>query len=226
MLEVTGEGGGERAGVERIEPGQPAEALHPADLADGRLVVFVGIADEGDAEDRHAARAQRLDREQAVVDRAEPGARDQHGRQRPAREQIGEQQVARHRHQHAAGTLDHQRAVDFGRREACGIDRHAVQLGRAVRRERLGQAIGLGQHVGDAQRGDAVGVGAVVEAGLDRLPVMRAQRRGERCGEDGLADAGVGAGDDDPGEGWAGEGGAGHARASSPVARPRQVATT
>ena len=48
--------------------------------------------------------AQRLQRHQAVIDRPQPRARDDHHRICPAREEIGVEHLPRDRHQRAAGT--------------------------------------------------------------------------------------------------------------------------
>lgn len=133
-----------------------------------------------------------------MVDRAERGARDQYRRRLPAREQVGEQQRSRDRDHQPARALDHERAVDRGQGQAGRIDLDPVQLGGAVRRERLGQAIGFRENAADAEAAHRVAVGFIaVEAGLDWLPIGRVQGGGEGRGKDGLADAGVGAGDDD-----------------------------
>jgi hypothetical protein len=79
-----------------------------------------------------------------VVDRPQPRPRHQYHRRVPAREQVGEQQVAGDGHQHAAGPLDHQRPL--GRKgEPVGVDDDAVDLGGTVRGTGGGEPIGFGE---------------------------------------------------------------------------------
>ena len=69
------------AGREIVDEGEGGE---DGDAAMGGDVVGVfrhGWPDQDDTQDRNAARAQRLDREQRMVDRAERAARHQNDRQ-------------------------------------------------------------------------------------------------------------------------------------------------
>src|SRR5258708_38514942 len=69
-----------------------------------------------------------------------------------------------------------------------------------MRRGRCPQAIALGQDtIGRETRQPphGFGIGFLRKPRLDRLPVIAIERAGKRGGEHGLADAGIGAGDDD-----------------------------
>ena len=75
------------------------------------LAVLDPLPDEGDTQDRYAARPQGFDRQEAVIDGAEARAGDQHDRLVPAGEDIGEQHGSRDRDEHAARTFHDERIV-------------------------------------------------------------------------------------------------------------------
>src|SRR3546814_3582407 len=74
------------------------------------------FADEGNTEHRHAARAQGLDREQAMVDRAEFGSCADNRWRAPSCHHIGEEKIFRQRDERAARAFDDQRPIN-GRSE-------------------------------------------------------------------------------------------------------------
>src|SRR3546814_9463506 len=70
------------------------------------------FADEGNTEHRHAARAQGLDREQAMVDRAEFGSCADNRWRAPSCHHIGEEKIFRQRDERAARAFDDQRSEE------------------------------------------------------------------------------------------------------------------
>ncbi len=113
---MGGEGRGQIVPGQRIDDRQAAEAADAAELRNDRFAVGDRVAEEGDTVDGDIARAQSLDRQQAVVDRAERGARADDDRDLPAREQVGIEQGARDRDERAARAFDDQRAPGGVRR--------------------------------------------------------------------------------------------------------------
>ena len=160
---------GERASAsvsrrQRIERGRRPSRLHAADRAMVASLSAFASPTKATPEDRHAARAQSLDRQQAVVDRAERRCArpaSPAGAQRANRSANSRSRVDRH--QHAARAFDHQRRRRS--RAASGAPGSIVTPSISAARcgeQRRGQAIGFGQdalarHAGSAATRLAVG---------------------------------------------------------------------
>ena len=112
-----------------------------------RILSGVIVADEQDAVQRHAAGAQGFDRQQGVIDSAEASVRAHSTTGRaPDLEQIDLQIIGRgDRHHQPAGAFDDQPAVDLRQGQVIEIDRHAIELGRTVRRQGRAKDIGFRQ---------------------------------------------------------------------------------
>ncbi len=74
QADILGESSLQDGGIQRVEAREAAEAWHLGELWDDPLILLMGIADEGNARQRHAPAAQCFNAEQTVVDRAERGA--------------------------------------------------------------------------------------------------------------------------------------------------------
>ena len=160
--------------------------------------------------------ARRLDREQRVVDRAEPGACGDHQRQPELDREVADEVARRERDEQAADALADQHVGVAGRARACAselarLDRLAGQLGRAGGARPAGRTVSGATSAGRLARVAAAassswsrghspaGSSSPVTTGLNaatRSPA-RGQRRADRRGDDGLADTGVGAGDEE-----------------------------
>jgi hypothetical protein len=176
-----------------------AEHAATGKLHDRAHVIGIIVADENEAMKRHAPTVERLDREERVVDRPKGGPRAQDQRQAPVREYVDLQLAPGDRHQQPAGTLDDQHSIGRRHGQRLRLDLDTIQLGGAMRRERLGQNKTLGQKtvVGQLRRRlHVLPIGALGSAGLDRLPVQRIKSQHEHRRNCGLADARVGAGND------------------------------
>ncbi|KAG5719830.1 hypothetical protein E4T56_gene17836, partial [Termitomyces sp. T112] len=187
---------------ERVKPGQMAQTAQArigAKEAHAFLLRRARIADKGQTGDGTAARAQRLDRHQRVIDRAQPRAGSHHHGKTPCGKLFGIKARCGQRHQGPARALNHQRSIALGQGQASGIDLHPVQRGGPMRAGGRDQAIGLGmdQRAGDQTR-DGLAVGFLLQPRLHRFPVARAKTRHQTSGQHRLADAGVGARDDQP----------------------------
>src|SRR5687768_15304802 len=119
--------------------------------------------------DWDVARAERLDREQAVVDRAERGAGADDDGDLPLREEVGVEGRARDGDERAARAFDDQVAGGWGERFVVYVN--VVNFGGEMRRGGGDEAVGFGadRHAGEA--GDDFAVGFLFEARLDRFPV-------------------------------------------------------
>ena len=134
------------SGVSGSSVRQAAEHGHAPKGPDDALVVGVRISDERDAEQRDRPAAQCLDRQERVIDGAEPRACAQHHRGAPAGEDIDQERTPRERHQQSARALDHEEAVRGGQGKRVRVDFDAVDLGGEVRRGGRPQPPSLRQH--------------------------------------------------------------------------------
>src|SRR3546814_10897984 len=71
--------------IELLQHRQSTQRRHTRQFRDYPLVLVMRFADEGNTEHRHSARAQGLDREQAMVDRAAFGSCAEHRWRAPSR---------------------------------------------------------------------------------------------------------------------------------------------
>ena len=157
-------------------------------------------------------------RQSRVVDAAQPQADHQDHRQaQQARNRAGIEPVGQ-RHHPAADAFDDddvraRRELRECRRDHCGIDAHAgigrgeVRRDRGFERIRIARRV-IGLRIAGVDQGQCVLVaqafGRLRAAAGDRFHAAGAQPRGaqrvqQRAGNVGLADAGVGAGDEDAG---------------------------
>ena len=74
--------------------GKPAEMLDAAEGRDRAFGIDDLVADESDAEDRDGAALQGFDRQQRVIDRAEPGRSAEDDRKLPLGDEVDLQQLA------------------------------------------------------------------------------------------------------------------------------------
>src|SRR3546814_17550914 len=79
--------------MERLQHRQSTQRRHTRQFRDYPLVLVMRFADEGNTEHRHAARAQGLDREQALVERAEFGSCAANRWRAPSCYHIGEETI-------------------------------------------------------------------------------------------------------------------------------------
>jgi hypothetical protein len=202
QVELGGEGGGQRARVERRRDAAGGRAASPADPGDGRLAVgstaspMKAMPRIGTPRARSASIDNRLwlivpsvVRATSTTGRPQRANRSANSRSRVIGTSTPPAPSTTSGHRHRAAP-------------AARVDRHAVDLGRAMRRAGRGQPIGLGQDVHGrqpAQPRDGRRRRCLHPARLDRLPVSQPARPapGERGGEHRLADIGVGAGDDE-----------------------------
>ncbi len=190
--------------VERFKSRQAAETLRtPPNLADRPLAVGILVADEGDADEsewRAASSASIDSRVWLIV----PSARRAHrmtGSRHRRRDRFASS-VRVERHQQAARAFDDERASAVRRRRAVAASismpsRSAARCGEAG----VLQPIGFGQ---DARRREAAQPAARVRVGfVRRVPPASASSNSRRAlrrapaAKHRLADAGIGAGDDD-----------------------------
>ena len=172
---------------------------HLAELADGFLYHRLCITDKGHADHRTACIAQRLERQQRVVDRAQlrPRAEDHGGT--PTGEEVEIQHLAVQGHHQPACPFGHQHAINFGQGQRIRVDLYPFGLSRQMRRCGQLQQIALRQRRTAGQARDDLAVGFFLQPRLHRLPIGCAKSLHQPCGKDGLADAGIGSGDDQAG---------------------------
>ena len=164
-----------------VECGRRPRRTHPPISTMMRFVFVVGFADEGDAENRDAARAQRLDRQQTVVDRAERRSGAEHDRKPPARQKIEKRIAARQRHQQTAAPSI-TRGRSFGGTELSGSMR-PVELGgadAATPASATDRPPEARAEAAKARSRARFRVRSFVQSRLDRLPVIPRARRQAR----------------------------------------------
>src|SRR5229473_1163224 len=105
-IEMSGKACPQRVGRQPRKMWKAAEKRHTTDLDDDALGFDILVPGEYDTENRYAARAQGLDRSEAVVDCSKRGAGAKHHRRAPQRDDIDIDDFARQRHQQPAGSLD------------------------------------------------------------------------------------------------------------------------
>ena len=180
--------------------------------------IAVGPAGQGvstTARTVEAGGARRLERQQRVVDRAQAGPGGDDERQAEVARQVADvvaggragragRRRPRRRARCAVAPRPATAATSCG-----GLERRARQLGGQVRRDRRAEGHGAdGSRLGAGQRGEQLVVGRPAGSAGSSRPVttglkardahaLRAQRGDDRRRDDGLADAGVGAGDED-----------------------------
>ena len=163
--------------------------------------------------DLEPRRPRRLDRQQRVVDRAEPGRGGDRQRQPEVDREVADQVAGGERHEQAADALADQGVGARGGRAAAARSALRVDLLAGQRRRQVrggGGPVAVGGDLlvalrrsrrrGAAARGRARrGSSRPVTAGLKTATVAPAAARvaGDRRGDDGLADLGPGAGDED-----------------------------
>ncbi len=182
---------------------QLGQDAHPAEALDGGAVAGIGRAVEHDAGNRQSTRSQRGETEQRVVDRSERAARHQQNGQRQPGHEIDHEVAIVERHEYPAGALDDQRMRGLRQRDRIHRDRDTLEFCRGVRRQRRPQGIDrrvnmLGRQAGERNNSSGIVNRTVVgRAGLHRLPIAGPPCARKAGGGDRLADAGVGAGDED-----------------------------
>ena len=215
----AGAGAGQQLGVGSRQPwqrrdldaGQPLDGVavrafhHRRSLWPGR---------QHDSHDRQADGVRGLHGQQRVVDRAQTGPRGNDERQRQLARQVSHEEPERQGHEQSSDSLDDENlGVRRGRTrrgdQVGRLDRRPGQLGRQVRRHgRLERERGDLGRLGARRPSQqlVVGLARLLDARHHRLPrrdplAARPQRRAHRRRHDGLADAGVGAGDEHPAHG-------------------------
>ena len=121
--------------VKRIEQRQPAQAPAPCPSRDDAFAFLVVVADEGHAEQRDVAGADRFDRQQAVVDGAQRWCGRRGSAAAPAREHIDEQRVCASAAPSARPRLRSPQSPSR-RRQRIGIDDDAFRGRGLMRRGR------------------------------------------------------------------------------------------
>ena len=135
----------QRGAVDAIEPRHKPQNAGAGKLRDRAHVIGIVVADENKPMQPHVTAAQRFDREQRVVDRPKPGSRAENQRQAQSANTsicsllrvIGTNKPP------APSTISVR--SDAGNSQRFRLDLDAVELGGAMRRERLRQNITLGQ---------------------------------------------------------------------------------
>ena len=190
-----------RSGVSGSSGGSRPSTLHAAHCGDDPLRFGHLVADEGDAEHRDGAAAQRFERQQRVVDRAERRAGAEDDRHAPARKDIGEHLSFRERHQQTAGALDDERCVG---QPAASMLRASISTPSSRPRDAARRALssrrlpaGCAPAAGRLSRANDLAVRLLIEPRLHRFPVEAVERSRQRRRKYRLADAGIGAGDDE-----------------------------
>src|SRR3546814_20428981 len=97
--------------MELLQHRQSTQRRHTRHDRGYPLVLVMRFADEGNTEHRPAARAQGLDREPAMFDRAEFGSCADNRWREPSSHHIGEEKLFRQRDDRAASPYYHQRPL-------------------------------------------------------------------------------------------------------------------
>lgn len=182
-----------------IEMWQAAEAPDTTHPRNDCFCFEILTADVGDTEHRDVATPHRLEREQCVIDRAKSRARAQHGRDSPSFEHARERFVPGERDEQPAGTLDHERPARIGRREGARTNWIFVERRSQMRRSRRSKSPRFGENTLSrnlTESRDRLAICFAVQPRLHRFPVRGPEHIRECCRKDGLADAGVRAGDE------------------------------
>ena len=114
--------------IERRQKRHLRNHRHVPVLFDGRAVLRIRFADHHDARHAQPARLQSFERQQRVIDRAEPAARHHHHRQREIRDPIRHRLRFVDRNQQSARAFDDPSCVVVVVRQQC----RAIPPGRSV----------------------------------------------------------------------------------------------